>query len=253
MAGGTVTPASDPQALRVAVMLEEFKELGAEVRTRIELQHRNMNVFLVLVTAVTGYLVKFVSEHGLSESADSLIHSDLLALAALVIPVANVFLWRQLDHDVNIIDKTAYVNEVLRPEMIESVGGTILNFETFLHHRRSTRTSRLGPFLALGKEDVPIFLVTGIYLIADWYLRLRVPGHAGPASALFDALLYLGSLLTLVSLWMAVAVGREYATLGKARDEEPPDKAPSGTASPPGPEGGASDGEATSSGVGAPP
>lgn len=202
-------------ALRISVMLEEFKELGAEVRTRIELQHRNMNVFLVLVTAVTGYLVKFASDHGLDETAESLIHSDLLALAALVIPVANVFLWRQLDHDVNIIDKTAYVNEVLRPDMIDAVGGSILGFETFLHERRSTRTYRLGPFLALGKEDVPIFLVMGIYLIADWYLRLHVTGHAGPAHELFDILLYVGSGLTIVSLWMAIAVGREYATLGK--------------------------------------
>jgi len=202
-------------ALRVSVMLEEFKELGAEVRTRIELQHRNMNVFLVLVTAVTGYLVKYASDHGLDETAESLIHSDLLVLAALVIPVANVFLWRQLDHDVNIIDKTAYVNGVLRPDMIDAVGGDILGFETFLHERRSTRTYRLGPFLALGKEDVPIFLVTGIYLIADWYLRLHVPGHAGPAHELFDILLYVGSGLTIVSLWMATAVGREYATLGK--------------------------------------
>lgn len=201
--------------LRVSVMLEEFKELCAEVRTRIELQHRNMNVFLVLVTAITGYLVKFASDHGLDETAESLVHSDLLALAALVIPVANVFLWRQLDHDVNIIDKTAYVNEVLRPDMIGAVGGDILGFETFLHERRSTRTYRLGPFLALGKEDVPIFLVTGIYLVADWYLRLHVPGHAGPAQELFDILLYVGSGLTVVSLWMAIAVGREYATLGE--------------------------------------
>jgi hypothetical protein len=206
---------TDQNALRVSVMLEEFKELGAEVRTRIELQHRNMNVFLVLVTAVTGYLVKFASDHGLDETAESLVHNDLLALAALVIPVANVFLWRQLDHDVNIIDKTAYVNEVLRPDMIDAVGGDILGFETFLHERRSTRTYRLGPFLALGKEDVPIFLVTGIYLVAGWYLRLHVPDHAGAAQGLFDILLYVGSGLTLVSLWMAIAVGREYATLGK--------------------------------------
>lgn len=202
-------------ALRMSVMLEEFKELAAEVRTRIELQHRNMNVFIVLATAVTGYLVKFASDHGLDETAESLVYSDLLVLAALVIPVANVFIWRQLDHDVNIIDKTAYVNEVLRPDMNDTVGGEILGFETFLHERRRTRMFRLGPFLALGKEDVPIFLVTGIYLLVDWYLRFKVPDHAGPAHELFDILLYVGSGLTIVSLWMAIVVGREYATLGK--------------------------------------
>lgn len=207
-------------ALRVSVMLEEFKELTAEMRTRIDLQHRNMNVFLVLATAVTGYLVKFASDHGLDKAGESLVRSDLLVLAALVILVANVFIWRQLDHDVNIIDKAAYVNEVLRPNMIDAVGKELLGFETFLHERRSTRLHRLGPFLVLGKEDVPIFLVTGIYLIADWYLRFHVSGHAGPAHELFDILLYVGSGLTVVSLWMAITVGREYATLGKIRLEK---------------------------------
>jgi hypothetical protein len=218
MEAGSMTDA-DMAASQVTVMLDEYKEIGTETRTRIDLQHRNMNVLVVLVTAVTGYLVKYASEHGLGTHGASLAHSEIAILVALVPVVTNVFLWRHLDHDVNIIDKAAYVRTVLRPALVESLEGrSVLDFESFLHFRRKLRPQRWGPFLALGQEDVPMFLILVSYLGASWYLLLHVQHHAGSGHDVFDGLVYVGTLLTAISAVMAVGVGREYARVGADDD-----------------------------------
>jgi len=231
MAGGALMAESETTAARrTSVLLEEYKELGAEIRARIDLQHRNMNVLVVLVTAVTGYLVKYASDHGLGGTASSLAHSELVVLISLTTLVINVFLWRHLDHDVNVIDKAAYVNTVLRPALLQHAGpGPLLGFERFLHERRAARPRRWGPFLVFGKEDVPMFVLLIMYLLAGWYLRLHVPQHAGEARAVFDALLYVGSALTVISLAMAIAVGREYATVGGEELPVAPGESPEAT------------------------
>lgn len=210
---------SDNTASRVSVMLDEYKEVGTETRTRIDLQHRNMNVLVVLVTAVTGYLVKYASEHGGAGHGASLAHSEIAILVALVPVVTNVFLWRHLDHDVNIIDKAAYVRTVLRPTLVKSLDGhSVLDFESFLHFRRGLRPQRWGPFLALGQEDIPMFLILVAYLGASWYLLLQVQHHAGSGHDVFDGLVYAGTLLTVISAVMAIGVGREYARVGADDD-----------------------------------
>jgi hypothetical protein len=209
---------SERQQLVVTTMLEELKDLDAEIRLRIDLQHRNMNVLVVILTAVTGFLMKYVSENGLA----ALAVSELVVLIAMVPFIINVFLWRHLDHDVNIIDKASYIHGVLRPRVAAQLGGAeVLDFESHLHARRQTRSRRFGPFLNVGKEDLPMFLFLGIYLLSGWYIRTQSGGHAGSAHAVFDAFLYLGTLLSLLSVLMAVGVGNEYRKVGGPADSPP--------------------------------
>jgi hypothetical protein len=204
----------------VAAILDEYKELSAEVRTRLDLQQRNMNVLAVLVTAITTYLVSYVTTRS-SSTATVIAYtafgtSEIVVLASLVPVIINVFLWRHLDHDANIIDKASYINTVLRPALVEAVGlDTALGFEKFLHARRKTRPRRMGPLLGLGQEHVPMFAFSAVYLAECWYLRFRVPHRAASSSGLFDGLLYVGTALTAMSIVMAIAVGREYARVGQ--------------------------------------
>lgn len=200
---------------RITILLEEYKELGQEIRLRINLQQTNMNVLIVLVTAITGYLLTDAADHGLNTGHTSLVQSPLVTLVALTPLAINIFLWRHLDHDANIIDKAAYINSVLRPEMMKLTGGSpVLGFEVFLHHRRKSRPNRLGPFLALGQDHMPMFILAGVYLAFGWYVRFSVRGHAGDFQTAFDILLYVSTILTIISAAMGNAVGHEYNTVG---------------------------------------
>jgi hypothetical protein len=208
-------PRGTADSQHVTILLEEYKELGAENRLRINLQQSNMNVLIVLVTAVTGYLATYVTDHGLNSGRTSLVLSPVVTLVVLTPVVINIFLWRHLDHDVNIIDKAGYMNSVLRPELTKITGGEpVLAFEVYLHHRRKSRPRKLGPFLAFGQDHVPMFILAGAYLAFGWYIRLAVSGHAGEFQTTFDYMLYAGTLLTIVSITMGNAVGREYNTVG---------------------------------------
>jgi hypothetical protein len=192
--------------------LDEYKDMQQEIRLRIDLQHRNMNVLMAIITAVTGYVAKFASDHGVK----ALYTNDLAFFLAIVPMITVVFIWRHLDHDVNIIDKAAYINSSLRPALQRELGASdVLGWETFLHDRRKNRPRRLGPFLALGKEDVPMFFVLVAYLAVGWHVWL-IKGHAGGAHTVFDVLLYFGSGFALVALGMAIAVGLKYNAVGKA-------------------------------------
>lgn len=203
---------------RLAAALAEYEGLQAENRLRIDLQHRNMNVLLVLVTAASGYLASYASQHGV-EGPKGLLHNDIAVVVVLVPIVINAFIWRHLDHDINIIDKADYVFFHLRPLVLEGTDSrTVLNFERFIHARRQRRFRRALPTINLGKEDLPMFIFLAIYVAGAWYTRLVVRGYAGGGETLFAILLYIASGLTIISLAMAVSVAREYRRLGSGRN-----------------------------------
>ena len=213
VAGGALVFSSENQGPRVSALTDEYKELTAEIRIRIDLQQRNMNVLVILLTAITGYLVAYAGDHGLD--THGVADSEVLLLVALAPVLINLFIWRHVDHDVNIIDKAAYINRVLRPALTECTGGKpVLGFEEFLHHRRRARPRRVGPFLDFGKEDVPMFFLLVTFLAAGWLVRFTVHSRAGEARTIFDVTLYMGTALLFVSLIMAILVGTGYRNVG---------------------------------------
>lgn len=193
----------------------EFRELVAEIRLRLDLQHRNMNVFVVLVTAISGYLIKFASDHGVTGAPSSLVRNEIVLLVPLVTVIANVFLWRHLDHDLNIIDKAAYIHSRIRPALVGATDSDMpLAFERFLHDRRKKSTVPLSAVRVVGQESVPLFLLLAAYLAGGWYTQTSVQGHAGHAGTAFVWLLGVGSGASAVSLLLAIAIGHAYDTVG---------------------------------------
>jgi hypothetical protein len=197
------------------ILLTEYQEITAEIRLRIELQQRNMNVFVVLVTAISGYLITYASDHSLQK----LYSNEIVILAVLVPIMANIFIWRHFDHDANIIDKARYVVREIRPALQCLVGGSnsVLGFENYLQGTRRTRVRRFSPFLAFGQESIPMFVLLSLFLAGCWYVRTDVAGYAGHASVTFTVLLAVGSAATPFSLLMAAMVSRDYQTIGTVK------------------------------------
>jgi hypothetical protein len=199
----------------LTVLMGEYGEASVAIRDRIDLQHRNMNVLVLLCVGVSGYLVQYATMHGLDTGQDALTRTPLTTLVVLLAVVVNLFVWRHLDHDVNILDTASYVNDVLRPAIREVVeADPVLSWEAFLHDRRLGRRRRFGPLLDLGKDDVPQLVLATTFLTVGWTERLTVGQPGGQAHLMFDMLLAVASVLTPVSVWMAVAVGRAYRTVG---------------------------------------
>jgi hypothetical protein len=202
---------ADHLATSIGTLLEEYKALRAEILARLDLQHKNMNVLVALVSAITGFLVKYASDHGLSGHGATLVNSQIVTLVPLAALSINVFLWRHADHDVGIIDAACYLEQRLRPAIVSELGpGRYLGYETFLSERRRGRRRHASRLVSLGNENVSMFVLLAIFLAAGWCVRLTSPGGAGNAHGVFNVLLYLASGLTVFSLVISFVVGFNY-------------------------------------------
>lgn len=200
----------------LGVWIEELKSHSGDIRNRVDLQHRNFNVFIVLTTALTGYLVNYWNEHGLQGSSEALLHSEIVLLVLLVPLFACVFVWRHTDHDANIIDDAAYVETVITPKLRHYADDqSLLTWEAFLRQRRVRRMRKVGPVAMFSTEPVIMGLIGGIYLAAAWYLWAARGSYAGEAEQLFDIVLYVDSLVFALSAYIATATAfGGYAELG---------------------------------------
>lgn len=208
------SPESDERA--VTVLMEEMRSHAGDIRSRVDLQHRNFNVFIVLTTALTGYLVNYWNDHGLQDGPDALLNSEILLLILLVPLFACVFAWRHADHDANIIDDAAYVETAINPKLRRyAADEELLRWEEFLRRRRTRRMRRVGPVAMFSTEPVIMALIATIYLFAAWYLRIDQSAHAGEAEQWFDLLLYVDTFVFAASAYItgATAFGG-YAALG---------------------------------------
>ncbi len=202
---------ADHLATSIGTLLEEYKTLRAEILARLDLQHKNMNVLVVLISAITGFLVKYAGEHGLSGDGATLVNDQIVTLVPLAALSINVFLWRHTDHDVGIIDAACYLEQRLRPAIADRLGpGQYLGYETFLSERRKGRSRHVSRLVSLGNENVTMFVLLAIFLAAGWCVHLASPHSAGNAHGVFTALLYLVSTLTAFSLAISLIVGRNY-------------------------------------------
>ena len=213
-----MTEARDQEERALGVWMEELKTHAGDIRNRVDLQHRNFNVFIVLTTALTGYLVNYWNDHGLQDGADALLHSEIVLLILLVPLFACVFAWRHADHDANIIDDAAYVETVVRPKLRSYAGDpSLLQWESFLRRRRVERMKRVGPVAMFSTEPVIMGLIGAIYIGAAWYLSGTQDAYAGEAQQLFDLLLYVDSALFALTAYITAATAfGGYGDLGAA-------------------------------------
>lgn len=206
------------EGIVLEILMEEMKSHAGDIRNRVDLQHRNFNVFIVLTTALTGYLVNYWNDHGLQQGAESLLHSEIVLLVLLVPLFACVFVWRHADHDANIVDDAAYVETMIRPQLRDFAGDpSLLQWETFLRKRRVRRMRRVGPIAMFSTEPVIMGLIGGIYLASAWYLSATQTTYAGEAEQLFHILLYVDSVVFALSAYIAAATAfGGYAELGSS-------------------------------------
>jgi hypothetical protein len=210
---------TDQEDRALGVWIEELKAHAGDIRNRVDLQHRNFNVFIVLTTALTGYLVNYWNDHGLQGSADALLHSEIVLLILFVPLFACVFAWRHADHDANIIDDAAYVETVVKPKLQHYAGDpSLLQWEAFLRRRRVERMRRVGPVAMFSTEPVIMGLIGALYLGAAWYLSGSQGSYAGEAQQLFDILLYIDSVIFALSVYISAATAfGGYAKLGESQ------------------------------------
>ncbi len=214
---------ADQLASSVGTLLDEYRALRAEILARLDLQHKNMNVLVVLISAVTGFLVKYASDHGLSGAGETLVNSQIVTLVPLAALPINVFLWRHADHDIGIIDAANYLERRLRPAIVDKLGpGQYLGYESFLSECRRERSRRVTRLVSLGNENVTMFLLLTIFLAAGWCIHFTTPGSAGSAHGVFNALLYLALTLTLFSLAISFIVGVNYLRIQPSRPADAP-------------------------------
>jgi hypothetical protein len=207
---------SDGEERAVAVLMEEMRSHAGDIRNRVDMQHKNFNVFIVLTTALTGYLVNYWNDHGLQDGSEALFHSEIVLLLLLVPLFACVFAWRHADHDANIIDDAAYVESAICPKLRSYAGDQgLLRWEAFLRRRRVQRMKRVGPVAMLSTEPVIMGLIAVIFLFAGWYLRIDQAAYAGEAEQLFDIVLYVDTVAVALSAYIVAATAfGGYAGLG---------------------------------------
>jgi hypothetical protein len=139
------------------------------------------------------------------------VNNQIVTLVPLAALSVNVFLWRHADHDIGIIDAASYLEQRLRPAIMNSLApGQYLGYETFLSERRQGRSRHASRLVSLGNENTTMFLLLAIFLAAGWCILITTPSGAGNAHGVFDALLILASVLTVFSLVISLVVGADY-------------------------------------------
>jgi len=194
------------------IWLEEYKALTADIGRRVDLQHKNLNLFLVLLSAFAGFIFNYWNDH----SFDQLQTGEIAVLFAIA-PLLGLFLvWRHLDHDSNIIDKARYLDGHVRPNLVELSGDDgVLMFDRFLVASRPQRTKTQGPLWILGNEHILPIAYVAIYLAFAWHLRLEVPNRAGEADVVFDFVLYGASIIFLGAIIVSGLIVYQYSQIGK--------------------------------------
>lgn len=194
---------------RLAAWLEEYRALSGDIMARVDLQQKNSHLNLTVVSAFTGYLVKSWQDLGFAAVAES-----ELAILFVVVPLmSNMFVWRHIDHDANIIDKATYIEEVVRPAVVDCTGDqNAMSFEAFLNRTRRIRPTSI--FMGvLGNEHILIFGFLLLYLLSGWNLFSNYPARGGGAQALFDVLLFASSGFMIASIVMSVLTLVRYRRL----------------------------------------
>lgn len=188
----------------VTVLLEEYRELSADIRMRVALQHRNMNVLVVLIAAVSSLLVAHhLIQPGISP--DQLTKGQLSLIIALVPILISFFVWRNLDHDVAIIRKGQYIYTYLRPKLEDVVKIGVMDFERQLQQERET--ALLFRWLSnLGQEGTLMVSMAAGYVGVGWY---QLPLHTDIQPYYLAAIVVSSALLVAMGLMM-LTVGRQY-------------------------------------------
>lgn len=141
-----IQPVKSEEILKV--WLEEYKTLAADIQSRVTLQHGLMN-YLLLVISATSVTIGVLANNNLIAQYESKIRILLFILPMLF----SFFVLRHSNHDINIIDKAYYINNVIRPNIVILTGNeNIIGFERHIDVARQLRSRQLGLAIWFGNE-----------------------------------------------------------------------------------------------------
>lgn len=193
----------------ISLWAEQLNLASTGIAARVELQQKNANVNIVLLTAATGFIVNFISQHGY----DDFIKSEVCIIVPLAALVTNIFIWRHVDHDANVLDQARYIEYVIRPSLLRLAGEDTVRWEEFLQAGRLRRPMSRALSSSVGNEAVIMSGLMLPFLIISWSFLGDGAGVAASAHNTFHVLTYVGAGTSLISLYLLTVDLYQFATL----------------------------------------
>ncbi len=153
------------------------------------------------MSAIAGYLFKY----GLDNGFFNIVNSEICILVAIAPIVSQVFSWRHIDHDSNIIDKASYIQGVVRPNLNRLLKQSgLLGFERYLARTRGRRVKAVGLFSLLGNDHVISISYAVIYLTFGWAIVANCSLYSGKLQTTFFWLLVTDSTFLIITIYMVI-------------------------------------------------
>lgn len=204
-----------------AYTTEMIKLAGEAIRLRVDLQHRNTQIALVLTTGVMTALLAFWSDKGL----DQLVASPLLLLVPGIVVIQTAFMLRFLNHEDNMVDYWLYLDEVIRPRVTAETGRDLVDLRSYLAAKRYRFRGVLSLTTLFGNDGFILLFTSLPFLAAGWAARLLATERAGIAW-LFDFLLYTATVLVAMHFVLGLLIASRYpprrGSTTSSRDPNPP-------------------------------
>lgn len=204
---------SKSSATRFDLLKRQYEDMSGAIRFRVEIQQKNSQANILLVSAATGYLLTLVSQRGLQ----GFIESEMVVLLPAVSLISLIFLIRHIDHEVNITDYAHYVETYIRPRMTQEVGVDWMDFEDYLGARRERRYFGVDFLMILGNEAAIIGLPFLLYLGAAISVILNFRVYAGNIGSVYQSLTVVDIIGGVSVLVLAIRASLEYRKLVKVR------------------------------------
>jgi hypothetical protein len=155
-----------PRDRDLAFLLAEYENVNKAIEHRIDLQYRNANMFAILFTPASVFIVTLVADKGV----DGFAHNHLVFLLPLMSILGTGFIVRNIDHDAHRIDLREYLEREIRPKVNSLMVTQIPDWETFFTRAVWARKKRYAAISYFGGELTIVVVVTFVYLVASVYL-----------------------------------------------------------------------------------
>ena len=199
------------------VWIEEYKSLASDIGKRVELQQKNLSLHLIFLSAIASYIFKY----GLDNGFDKIISNEVLLLLAIAPFISQVFTWRHLDHDSNIIDKACYIENIIAPNINLLLEQTeLLGFEKYLAKTRKSRTNNVGIFAILGNDHTIAISYALLYLIMSWGIIFKYQNPSNKLIEIFFWLIVFDTVVMAITIYMVIQNTFRYKSIVKEKKTE---------------------------------
>lgn len=205
----------EQQKESLIIWIEEYKALSADIQNRVTLQQGLLNYLLLAFSISAVIIAALLKDANLNQ------YQNECKVLILILPtLSSFFVLRHSEHDLNIIDKAKYINNVLRPNIILLTGDqNILGFEKYLNKSRNDRLNNFGNIILAGIESSFHLFFVGLTFYISLYAfflgsgELTVISYSETDFLIFllqDVLLLIDSILFVLIIKVIFKVGSAY-------------------------------------------